>query len=58
MGGFFGVGDLQGLNGFSCQAGAGLEIDRVSIGIGYNGLVKYGTLSMGYIKIGIRLGKN
>lgn len=58
LGGFFGVGDLQGLNGFSCQAGAGLEIDRVSIGIGYNGLVKYGTLSMGYIKIGIRLGKN
>ena len=58
LGGFFGVADLDGLNGFSCQVGAGVEINRVSIGIGYNGLVKYGTSNLGYIKIGIRLGKN
>lgn len=58
LGGFFGVADLNSVNGFSCQAGAGLEINRISIGIGYNGLVNSGTSNLGYIKIGIRLGKN
>lgn len=59
LGGFFGVADFGGINGFSFQAGAGVEIKRTSIGIGYNGLVYQGsTGSSGYIKIGFRLGKN
>ncbi len=58
LGGFFGVADIGGINGFSCQAGAGVEINRISVGIGYNGLVYQGTGSSGYIKIGFRFGKN
>jgi hypothetical protein len=58
LGGFFGVGDaLGGLNGFYCQAGAGFDVRRFTFGIGYSGLVKYGTASCGYIKLGLRLGK-
>jgi len=58
LGGFFGIGDISGLNGFTCQVGAGIEAGRISLGLGYNALVKYGTLNMGYIKLGIRLGRN
>ena len=58
LGGFFGVGDIQGLNGFTCQVGAGIEIKRFTLGLGYNALVKQGTLSTGFIKLGIRIGKN
>jgi hypothetical protein len=58
LGGFFGVGDaLGGLNGFYCQAGVGFDVRRFTFGIGYSGLVKYGTASCGYIKLGVRLGK-
>ena len=57
LGGFFGAIDMDGLNGFYCQAGAGVDIKRFSVGIGYSGLVKEGTLNFGYIKLGVRLGK-
>lgn len=57
LGGFIGLADFKGNRGFYCQVGLGIDIKRVSIGAGYNGLVKYGTASMGYLKIGVRLGK-
>lgn len=57
LGGFFGVMDLNGLNGFYCQAGIGIDIWRFSIGVGYTGLLKYGTANLGYVKIGFRFGK-
>lgn len=57
LGGFFGVMDFEYFNGFYCQVGAGIDIKRFSIGIGYSGLVKVGTLNCGYVKLGIRLGK-
>ena len=57
LGGFVGVLDLDGLNGFYCQVGAGIDIKRFSIGIGYSGLVKWGTANCGYVKLGVRLGK-
>lgn len=58
LGGFFGVGDnMAGWNGFYCQAGAGFDAQRFTFSIGYSGLVKYGTASCGYIKLGVRLGK-
>lgn len=53
FGGFIGVnGMMEGLNGFFCQAGMGLEFGGFTLGIGYNGLVKGGTANFGYIKIG------
>ena len=58
LGGFFGISDIQGLNGFTCQVGAGIEISRFTLGLGYNALVKQGTLNSGFIKLGIRIGKN
>lgn len=57
LGGFFGLMDLGGFNGFYCQVGAGIDVKRFSFGIGYSGLVKYGTASCGYVKLGVRLGK-
>jgi len=57
LGGFFGVIDLEGLNGFYCQVGAGIDVKRFSFGIGYTGLVKEGTANLGYVKLGVRLGK-
>ena len=57
LGGFFGVADLGGWNGFHCQVGLGLDIKRFNISMGYGGLVKYGTASMGYLKLGVRFGK-
>ena len=57
LGGFFGLMDLGGFNGFYCQVGAGIDVKRFSFGIGYSGLVKYGTASCGYVKFGVRLGK-
>lgn len=58
LGGFIGVCDFEGLDGFHCQVGAGIDVKRFSFGIGYNGLVKDGTASCGYIQLGIRFGKN
>ena len=57
LGGFFGIADLGGVNGFFCQAGMGIDIKRFSLGIGYSGLVKYSTFHSGYFKLGIRFGK-
>lgn len=57
LGGFIGVMDLNGLNGFYCQVGAGIDIKRFSFGIGYTGLVKESTANCGYVKLGVRLGK-
>lgn len=58
LGGFFGVGYiLDGWNGFYCQAGAGFDAKRFTFSIGYSGIVKYGTASCGYIKLGVRFGK-
>lgn len=56
LGGFIGAIDLESYNGFFCQAGAGAEINRISVGIGYSGLVKSGTESSLYIKVGFRFG--
>lgn len=58
LGGFIGVSDtLDGINGFHCQVGAGIEVKRFTFGIGYNGLVKGGTVSCGYVQLGVRIGK-
>lgn len=54
LGGFFGVADLDGVNGFRCQAGAGLECRRINIGVGYQVLAGLGTAHCGYVKIGFR----
>ena len=56
LGGFVGVADLEGYNGFYCQAGAGVEIKRFSLGLGYNGLVIGGTASSLYFNLGYRFG--
>ena len=56
LGGFVGVADLGGCNGFYCQAGAGVEIKRFSLGLGYNGLVLAGTASSLYFNLGLRFG--
>ena len=56
LGGFIAVSGRGG--GFHCQAGAGLEYERFSFGIGYNGFILNGTRAdSGYIKLGIRFGK-
>jgi hypothetical protein len=57
LGGFFGIADLSGFNGFHCQVGAGLDSGRFSVSVGFNGLVKYGCASSGYVKLGVRFGK-
>lgn len=57
LGGFIGLIDFNEFKGFYCQVGLGVDVKKVSIGAGYTGLVKYGTSSMGYLKIGVRLGK-
>lgn len=57
LGGFFGICDLY-TNGFLCQVGAGIDVKRFTFGIGYNGLVKEGTASCGYVQLGVRFGKN
>lgn len=58
LGGFVGVADLSGWAGFYCQAGAGIDVKQFSIGLGYSGLVSYGTASSLYFKLGIRFGGN
>ena len=48
----------QVMGGFHCQAGAGVEIKRFSIGIGYNGFIVDGVRGdSGYIKLGVRFGE-
>lgn len=54
LGGFFGVADLNGINGFRCQLGAGIDYRRFNFGIGYNLLYKWGAFHSGYIKLGFR----
>ena len=56
LGGFVGVADLSGLNGFYFQTGAGVDIKRFSIGLGYSGLYKLGLASNLYFNLGVRFG--
>lgn len=58
LGGFIGVDDLSGFNGFYAQVGAGIDIRRFSVGVGYSCLHKLATSNMGYIKLGVRFGNN
>lgn len=54
LGGFFGVADLAGINGFRCQLGAGIDYKRFNFGIGYQVLAKGGAAHCGYVKLGCR----
>ena len=54
LGGFFGLADLGGLNGFRFQIGAGVDFKRFNLGIGYNMLYKWDAAHSGYIKLGYR----
>jgi hypothetical protein len=56
LGGWVGVADLGGYGGFYCQTGAGVDIKRFSVGLGYSGLVMDGTASSLYVKLGFRFG--
>lgn len=50
-------GEIEGRNGFFCQAGMGVDIGMLSLSIGYNGLVKGSAANFGYIKIGFTPGR-
>lgn len=54
LGGFFGLADLGGINGFRFQIGAGFDFKHFNFGIGYNMLYKWGAAHSGYIKLGYR----
>lgn len=58
LGGFFGVQDIKGTNGFYFKIGAGIEYFRFSFSAGYK-LFSTGNLEMnyGYIKAGFRIGR-
>ena len=56
LGGFIGVVDLEGWNGFYFQTGAGVDIKRFSIGLGYSGLYDFGLASNLYFNLGVRFG--
>lgn len=56
LGGWVGVADMGGYGGFYCQTGAGVDIKRFSVGLGYSGLVMDGTASSLYVKLGFRFG--
>ena len=60
LGGFFGVLDMKGINGFYCQPGIGIDIFRFSLGVGYCGLLpdfKTDNIAhLGYVKLGVRIG--
>ena len=56
LGGWIGVADMGGYGGFYCQTGAGVDIKRFSVGLGYSGLVMDGTASSLYVKLGFRFG--
>ncbi len=58
LGGFVGVGNLRGLNGFYCQVGAGIDYRRFTVGVGYSCLHKFGTVNSGYLKLGVRFGES
>ena len=45
----------EGVGGFHCQVGAGIDIKRFSMSFGYNNIYALGHL--GYFKVGIRFGK-
>lgn len=57
LGAFIGLSDFDDLYGFYCQVGAGIDIKRFSLGIGYSTIMNGGNLNCGYVKFGIRLGK-
>ena len=54
LGGLIAVSGRGG--GFHCQVGAGIEVKRVSFGIGYNCMIIGGRGDSGYIKIGYTFG--
>ena len=56
LGGFVGVANLKGYGGFYFQTGAGVDIQNLSIGLGYSGLVVRETASSLYVKLGVRFG--
>lgn len=56
LGGWVGVAAMGGYGGFYCQTGAGVDIKRFSVGLGYSGLVMEGTASFLYVKLGFRFG--
>ncbi len=56
LGGWVGVAAMGGYGGFYCQTGAGVDIKRFSVGLGYSGLVMDGTASSLYVKLGFRFG--
>lgn len=56
LGAFIDV-DRTDFYGFYCQVGAGIDIKRFSLGIGYSTIMNGGNLNCGYVKLGIRLGK-
>ncbi len=59
LGGFIGVGEnTSNINGFFAQVGAGIDIHRFSVGVGYSCIHKIGTANMGYVQVGVRFGKN
>ena len=56
-GAFWGLSDIEGINGFYFRAGAGIEITRVTLSAGYTCLAAKGTvLNLGYVKLGLRIG--
>lgn len=57
LGAFIGLSDFDDLYGFYCQVGAGIDIKRFSLGIGYSTIMNGGNFNCGYAKFGIRLGK-
>ena len=56
LGAFINV-DNTDFSGFYCQVGAGIDIKRFSLGIGYSTIRNGGNINCGYVKLGIRLGK-
>lgn len=57
FGSFIGLFEINKVNGFYSQVGAGIDIKRFSLGIGYSVIMNGGNFNCGYAKFGIRLGK-
>lgn len=58
LGGYVGIVDWEGYNGFYCQIGAGVDLNKLSLSFGYNGWIddESGTTSSVCFKIGFRFG--
>lgn len=57
VGGFFGTTDIRGLNGFYARVGVGYDLRRFSMSVGYSCLARRGALHGGFVKLGVRLGR-